>query len=85
MSVNRGPIERAQQLATLAVNSAGPDLAIPGLSPDEAEQLKQFIIEHSDAATDDSPADHDPDAAPAPAATPLAPNAASLPPPPPPS
>ena len=57
VSVNQGPIERAQSLATLAVNSAGPDLAIPGLIPEQAEQLKQFIIEHSEATTDDSSVD----------------------------
>lgn len=80
VSVNRGPIEQAQNLATLAVNSAGPDLAIPGLSPDQAQQLKLFIIEHSDATSDDTGGDSTPDVASPP---PPPPTGQPLPPPPP--
>lgn len=57
VTVTRGPIERWLGLATLGVNSAGPDLSIPGLTPDDAERLKLFIVERSDATVDDETAD----------------------------
>lgn len=83
VSVNRGPIEQALNLATLAVNSAGTDLAIPGLSPDQAELLKQFIIEHSDATSDDTTDPLDSPATEATPALPPPPTGQPLPPPPP--
>lgn len=47
--LNRGPIERKFGLATLQVNSAGPDLRIPGLPAVDAERLKSLIVERASA------------------------------------
>lgn len=47
VSVHRGPIERALQLATLAVSSAGPDIRIPGLAHADAERIKVLITERA--------------------------------------
>lgn len=45
--VNRGPVERAFGLATLAVNTAGPDLDIAGLGADDAERLRALVVERA--------------------------------------
>lgn len=52
VSVSRGPIERSLGLATLQVNSAGPNLAIPGLAIDDAERIKALITARADIETD---------------------------------
>ncbi len=58
VSVGRGLLERSLGLATLQVSSAGPDLSVPGLSPEAAEQIK-FAI--ADRATIESEIDDGPD------------------------
>lgn len=45
--IRRGPVERRFGLATLEVNSAGPDLRIQGLDNDEAERLKALVVERA--------------------------------------
>lgn len=47
VSVGRGVIERALGLATLQLSSAGPDIAVPGLSVDDAERIKQVVAERA--------------------------------------
>lgn len=54
VTVTRGPLERAMGLATLGVASAGPDLSIPGLTPDDAERIKQFVVARSEAIDQDA-------------------------------
>jgi membrane protein YdbS with pleckstrin-like domain len=53
VSVGRGVIERALGLATLELSSAGPDIAVPGLSVEDAERIKQVVAER--AGVDDEP------------------------------
>jgi membrane protein YdbS with pleckstrin-like domain len=55
VGVGRGVIERSLGLATLELSSAGPDLAVPGLSVADAERIKQAVAER--AGVDDEPAD----------------------------
>lgn len=45
--VRSGPVQRRFGLATLEVNSAGPDLRIEGLASDEAERLKALVVERA--------------------------------------
>lgn len=52
VSVSRGPVERSLGLATLQVNSAGPNLAIPGLAIDDAERIKALITARADIEID---------------------------------
>lgn len=52
--VTRGPVERAFGLASLAVNSAGPDLSIAGLSGDDAERLRALVVERAGELTEES-------------------------------
>jgi membrane protein YdbS with pleckstrin-like domain len=47
VSVGRGVIERALGLATLELSSAGPDIAVPGLSVEDAERIKQVVAERA--------------------------------------
>jgi membrane protein YdbS with pleckstrin-like domain len=47
VSVGRGVLERSLGLATLKVSSAGPDFAVPGLSPADAERIKAAIAERA--------------------------------------
>ena len=47
VSVGRGVIERSLGLATLEVSSAGPDIAVPGLSVADAERIKQTVAERA--------------------------------------
>ena len=45
--VNRGPLEQLFGLASLKVYTAGggsTDLVVPGLSPEDADQMKDFIL-----------------------------------------
>lgn len=45
--INQGPIEKALDLARLKIFTAGgasSDLSIPGLLPDQAQRLKEFVI-----------------------------------------
>ena len=45
--VNRGPLDQLFGLASLKVYTAGggsTDLQVPGLSPEDAEQMKSFIL-----------------------------------------
>lgn len=52
--VTQGPIERAFGLATLAVNSAGPDLDIPGLGADDADRLRALVVERAGELVEES-------------------------------
>lgn len=45
--IRQGPIQRAFDLATLEVNSAGPDLHIHGLGSHDAERLKILVVERA--------------------------------------
>ncbi len=45
--IRQGPIQRAFDLATLEVSSAGPDLHIHGLGSDDAERLKLLVVERA--------------------------------------
>ncbi len=45
--VTQGPVERAFGIAKLAVNSAGPDLNIAGLSFEDAERLRAIVVERA--------------------------------------
>jgi len=48
--IKQGPIERYFQLKTLEIYTAGgrsSDLSISGLLPDEAQQLKEFIVSNT--------------------------------------
>src|SRR6056297_1447282 len=63
VSVGRGVIERFLGLATLEVSSAGPDIAVPGLSLADAERIKQVVAERAgvdDATPDDQTPDDEP-------------------------
>ena len=52
--VTRGPVERAFGLASLAVNSAGPDLNIAGLAADDAERLRALVVERAGELVEES-------------------------------
>lgn len=55
IELKRGPIERKADLATLQVFSAGGvshTFHIPGLEYDRAVELRQFILDHKDLASD---------------------------------
>ena len=54
VSISRGVIERSLGLATLQVSSAGPDIAVPGLSVADAERIKAVVAAR--AGVDDEPA-----------------------------
>jgi membrane protein YdbS with pleckstrin-like domain len=54
VSVGRGVIERSLGLATLQVSSAGPDIAVPGLSVADAERIRAVVAAR--AGVDDEPA-----------------------------
>lgn len=51
--VTQGPVERAFGIAKLAVNSAGPDLNIAGLSFDDAERLRAIVVERAGELTEE--------------------------------
>lgn len=51
--IRQGPIQRAFDLSTLEVNSAGPDLHIHGLGSDEAEKLKLLVVERAGELSED--------------------------------
>ncbi len=59
VSVGRGLVERSLGLATLEVSSAGPDIAVPGLSVADAERIKQVVAER--AGVDDEAIDSERD------------------------
>lgn len=48
-----GPIQRKFGLATLNVNSAGPDLSINGLGTDDASRLRALVIERAGELTEE--------------------------------
>lgn len=52
--IRQGPIERRFGLATLEVNSAGPDLRIHGLGSERAERLKALVVERAGDLSEDS-------------------------------
>ena len=52
--IRQGPVERRFNLATLEVNSAGPDLQIHGLTGDTAERLKALVVERAGDLVEDS-------------------------------
>ena len=41
----QGPIQRLFKIATLRIHSAGPDIAIDGLSSDDATRLRALVVE----------------------------------------
>lgn len=45
--MRQGPVQRLFSLATLSINSAGPDIAIPGLSNDDAARLRALVVERA--------------------------------------
>jgi len=45
--IRQGPIQRRFGLATVEVNSAGPDLMIKGLGVDDADRLKGLVVERA--------------------------------------
>lgn len=45
--ITQGPVQRAFGIAVLAVNSAGPDLHIAGLSSDDADRLRALVVERA--------------------------------------
>ncbi|MEL6893094.1 MAG: PH domain-containing protein [Actinomycetota bacterium] len=47
VTVSRSAFERMLGLATVQVNSAGPDIAIPGLDADHADRIKQLVTERA--------------------------------------
>lgn len=48
-----GPIQRKFGLATLNVNSAGPDLSIDGLGTEDASRLRALVVERAGELTED--------------------------------
>lgn len=57
VSLTRGPLERALGLATIGVHSAGPDVSIPGLDPDDAGALRRLIVTRAGLADEGVDAD----------------------------
>jgi membrane protein YdbS with pleckstrin-like domain len=57
VSVTRGAVDRALGLATLTVSSAGPDISVFGLTPDDAERIKRLIAERAGVVDDDPPSE----------------------------
>lgn len=53
--IERGPLQRAFGLATVHVNSAGPDLRIPGLASADAEALKALVVARAGALEPEEP------------------------------
>lgn len=51
--ITHGPIERSFGLATVEVNSAGPDLKVAGLAEETAQWLKAVIIERAGDLTEE--------------------------------
>lgn len=47
VSIRRGALERLAGLATVDVNSAGPDISIPGLPVHDAERVRQLITKRA--------------------------------------
>ena len=45
--MRQGPVQRLFSLATISINSAGPDIAIPGLSNDNATRLRALVVERA--------------------------------------
>lgn len=60
VSVTRGAVDRALGLATLTVSSAGPDISVFGLTPDDAERIKGLIAERAGVGDDDVPSEPEP-------------------------
>lgn len=52
--VTQGPVERGFGLASLAVNSAGPDLTIAGLGSADAERLRALVVERAGELVEES-------------------------------
>ncbi len=53
VSVTRGAVDRMLGLATLTVSSAGPDISVFGLTPDDADRIKRLIAERAGVDADD--------------------------------
>lgn len=51
--MRQGPIERLFGLATLGINSAGPDLAIAGLGVEDAKRLRALVVERAGNLTEE--------------------------------
>jgi len=51
--ITRGAVERSFGLASLTVNSAGPDLNIPGLAVADAETIKALVVERAGELTEE--------------------------------
>ena len=45
--IRQGPVQRIFKLATLHINSAGPDIAIAGLHYDDAVRLRSLVVERA--------------------------------------
>ena len=52
--IRQGPIQRHFGLATVEINSAGPDLRIKGLGADRAERVKALVVERAGELIDES-------------------------------
>ena len=52
--IRQGPIQRRFGIATLEINSAGPDLNIDGLASEVAERLKALIVERAGDLAEES-------------------------------
>ena len=52
--IRQGPVQRRFGLATLEINSAGPDLRIQGLAGDTADRLKALVVERAGDLAEDS-------------------------------
>jgi membrane protein YdbS with pleckstrin-like domain len=52
--ITQGPVQRRFGLATLEVNSAGPELNIHGLTAQDAERLKVLVVERAGALVEES-------------------------------
>ncbi len=52
--ITQGPVQRRFGLATLEVNSAGPDLNIHGLPASDAERLKVLVVERAGSLVEES-------------------------------
>lgn len=45
--MRQGPVQRLFNLATLSINSAGPDIAITGLNTEAATALRALVVERA--------------------------------------
>ncbi len=48
--LRQGPVHRRFGLATVEVNSAGPDIHLVGLAVEDAQRIKQLVLDRASAA-----------------------------------